>query len=142
MTPRGTIGRPAMIAVPAMVCLVLTLMLAASLLRTGLAAREVTREAERRLQADWLAEAGLERASARLAASEDYRGETWTLSPEDMGGADAGRVTIAIEEAGDRPGLTLAKVVAEFPAGGASVARSSRSVRMERVKRDDEGGAP
>jgi hypothetical protein len=134
-------GLPGMIAVPAMVCLVLAMMLAAALLRSGLAAREVARDSGRRMQADWLAESGIERAASRLLAHDDYAGETWTITAAEMGGIGEGRVTIAIEEAEGRAGRKLARVVAEYPAGGVLVARASRAVRIDRAKRD-EGGSP
>jgi hypothetical protein len=37
-------------------------------------------------QAEWLAESGLERAAARLAADTAYRGETWTIPAEEEKG--------------------------------------------------------
>ena len=51
----------------------------------GLAQRELARSQERRLQAEWLAESGAERAIARLATDRDYTGETWSLSAQDLG---------------------------------------------------------
>src|SRR5580704_14652573 len=50
-----------------------------------------SRQAEHRLQADWLAESGLDRAAARLAANRGYRGEDWTIAPAELSSADGGR---------------------------------------------------
>ena len=48
-------------------------------------ARAGRRSQERRLQAEWLAESGAQRAVARLARDHDYTGETWSLTARDLG---------------------------------------------------------
>ena len=42
------------------------------------------REQAFRHQARWLAEAGIERAAARLATEAEYRGETWQISAAEL----------------------------------------------------------
>ena len=51
----------------AVVCLLITL-ISGALLKVGLAQRDANRERERRLQAEWLAESGVDRALARLTS--------------------------------------------------------------------------
>jgi hypothetical protein len=105
------------IAIVVMVCLVVIAMLSGVLLRLGLAGREVIRGEERRLQAEWLAESGVARASARLAEAPAYPGETWERSAEQMAGPAPGLVTIAVETPDGKPNQRRVRVVAEYPRG-------------------------
>ncbi len=92
---------------------------------------ENNREGERRLQAEWLVESGLERARARLAADSSYAGETWTLGASDLGLPESpaivtgagngdrggGVVTITVDRSGqDRGGEC--RVQADYPRDG------------------------
>ena len=52
-------------------------MICGGLLRLVGSQRVLIRSEERTLQAEWLAESGVERAVARLAGDTSYRGETW-----------------------------------------------------------------
>jgi type II secretory pathway component PulK len=55
------------------------------------------------LQADFLVESGLERAAARLAAADDYQGETWELPQKDSGlAADASIVIEVVDRGGEK----------------------------------------
>jgi hypothetical protein len=67
------------------------------------------------VQAAWLAESGADRARARLAADRAYRGETWTLSADESGLADAAEVRIVAEPSADRPGRWKVQVEADYP---------------------------
>jgi type II secretory pathway component PulK len=95
-----------MISVAALVCLLVMTLICGSLLRTIQTQRALVRSEERRLQADWLAESGLERAYARLANDPAYRGETWTLPADQIGGTDAGSVTIGFAARPERGGVS------------------------------------
>ncbi len=53
--------------VAVLVCLIIVTLISGAVLKVGLAQRELARSQERRLQAEWLAESGIERAMARLA---------------------------------------------------------------------------
>ena len=75
----------------------------AGLLKVALARRAEVGAEERGLQADWLAESGLERASARLSAAGDYSGETWQIPAEELGGRASGTVAIRVEPVADHP---------------------------------------
>jgi hypothetical protein len=53
------------------------------------------------VQAQWLAEAALERAAARLRADAEYGGETWNISAVELGGEKAALVEIRVESVDD-----------------------------------------
>jgi Tfp pilus assembly protein PilX len=78
----------------------------------------------RRAQADWFAQAGLDRAVAQLAMTPDYTGETWTIAA--VAGQTA-TVTIAIDRRSDS---VLATVVAEYPVGNVRRARCRRELTL------------
>jgi Tfp pilus assembly protein PilX len=73
-------------------------LVAGALVTSLLASHRQSKRYAAELQAQWLAEAGLARASAQLAREADYTGETW---PAAVSGSesDAGLVTIRIEPA-------------------------------------------
>ena len=66
--------------VAVLVCLIIITMVGLAMLKLGRAQHDQVRTFERRLQAEWLAESGMERALARLASDGSYRGEIWSIS--------------------------------------------------------------
>src|SRR4051812_26209456 len=72
-----------------LVCLLISTMLLASLLKLALMHDGQSEHVLLRLQTAWLAESGLERAAERLAAGPAYNGETWTIKADRLGGLDA-----------------------------------------------------
>ena len=89
--------------------------------------RQQVRAAERRLQADWLAEAAVNRAAALLDKNSDYAGETWNLSAAELAGSDAAAIEIRVAPVTDRPERRSIQVAADFPAD--SLQHSSRDKR-------------
>jgi Tfp pilus assembly protein PilX len=81
---RHSAPRRGAILVMALVCLVILGVLQVLLVQAAVARRRLSAEQAHRHQARWLAEAGIERAAARLAAEADYRGETWQVSAEEL----------------------------------------------------------
>jgi hypothetical protein len=76
------------------------------------AARRMLRNRENRLQADWLARAGVELASARLQTDpKDYRRQTIELLPN-------GRIEIEVTTTGEVPDTFEVSSVASYPADG------------------------
>src|SRR5688500_15085523 len=73
-------------------------LVAGALVKSLLLSHRQSRRYAEELQAQWLAEAGLARATAQLAASKDYTGETWQAAVNDE---DFGQVTIRIKPAAD-----------------------------------------
>ena len=128
--PSGTRRRGAVL-MTVMVCLALALAIGAAALRAGVARRGVAKGEERRLQAAWLAESGLERASARLAEAPDYDGETWEVPADDLGGRDAGAVLIRVEPAEGQPRRRLVRVRADYPTDPSRRARVSKSATID-----------
>jgi Tfp pilus assembly protein PilX len=117
----------------AMICaLLVTLMLGSMLKITMIRAREA-RHREQALQADWLAEAALERARAMLTAQSDYAGETWTIEPQTLGGQYGGSVTIAVAAIPENPRARAVTVQADYPAEQTQRIRKSKQVEMTLV---------
>ena len=79
-----------MTVVAVLVCLIILTLISGAVLKVSVAQRELARSQERRLQAEWLAESGAERALARLARDRDYTGETWSLGARRPGPERAG----------------------------------------------------
>lgn len=81
-SPRRSTKRPGMALLLALGILALAGLLAATLLTALAAARQSQRVGHERAQAQWLVEAGLQRAAARRALDAGYRGETWHIDAE------------------------------------------------------------
>ena len=128
----GRRGDSGLIAVVMVVALVVIALIGGALLRVAAARRAQVRMEERRLQADWLAESGLERASARLAGDAGYLGETWQVPPAELGGPWGATVSIAVEAVPDRPDRRLVRVRAEYPREAQRRARRTVQAIMRR----------
>lgn len=131
--------RRGLTAVAVLICLLIITMIGAALLRLGVARRDEGRAQERRVQAEWLAQAGLGRALHRLAEGPDYAGESWKLSAADLGLAASGSpgrdpaavVAIAIERPAGAAGRRLIKVQADFPPDPPRRARHSLQMLVD-----------
>ncbi len=123
--------RRGLVSVAALIGLIIIGLVCAGLLKVATGRRSEVATEERRLQADWLAESGLERASARLAEPGDYAGETWEVPAEDLGGRGAGTVAIRVEPIADRPGRWRVRVRADYPSGSALRARRTREMILQ-----------
>lgn len=112
----------------AMICLLLTSGLLATLLKMAALSRKAAQMEIHSLEAEWLAESALDRAAAKLSGDANYQGETWAIKAEDLGGHHAAQVVIAVK-AGDQTHLREVEAVARFPIGGPrSVKRTKRLV--------------
>jgi hypothetical protein len=127
--------------VAVLVCLLIVTMISGALLRIGVAHRDFVRGQERKLQAEWLAQSGIDRALARLATQPDYRGETWKLTPRDLSLSEpdstssgpAALVHIAVERS-ENAGTAqrrLIKVQADYPPDAPLRARHSTQILVE-----------
>jgi hypothetical protein len=117
------------IMIGAAICLLLATMLLASALKLASTGRRQVRQDQLRMQANWLAEAGLERAAARLEAEAGYQGETWKIAANDLDGQHAGQVVIKVDPAEDAEDLRTVIVEASYPAGATpSATRTRRSI--------------
>jgi hypothetical protein len=68
------------------------------------------RRAAQRVQASWLAEAGVRRAAAQVIANPDYQGEEWSIAAEELGQSYAAVVILRIEPSAD---ADASQIVAE-----------------------------
>ncbi len=84
-------------------------------MQTNLAARAEVRRAAARLQAEYLATAGMELAQARLSGDPGYAGETWQVPAEELGGRDRAEVRIEIANVAEQPEQRKIVVVATYP---------------------------
>ncbi len=131
MTARpGKCRRRAFVAAVVVVVLFLLVLLGGGLLRVVWLRHSELRGAERRLQAEWLAESALDRAVARLAAEPDYRGETWSIPAESLNGRAAAAVRIEVRPAPDQPEHRVLSVRADYRASGTRRARQSREITI------------
>ncbi len=108
---------------------VATLLLGGMLKSTLLTKRQIRVERHLR-QAEWLVQAGAERAAFRLARDGEYEGEQWSLAADAIVGTDPGSVSISVsQESTDQASV---RVVAEYPAGSVASIRRSREFFIDR----------
>jgi hypothetical protein len=131
--------RQGITTVAVLACLVFVTLISGVLLKVGIAYRDHVRAQERKLQADWLAQSGIERALARLADKADYTGETWTISKNDLDADSAPReesgpaalVTIRVERPGGSADRRMIKVQADIPPEPSRRIRHTNQVLVE-----------
>jgi hypothetical protein len=129
------------------VCLAVVMALLGSLLKSTLLTRQRVRQEQQLRQAEWLIEAGLERARFRLAGEERYSGETWRLPAGRLETGQPGDVSIEVLPAADRDdrgpderGFTRVRISAAYPAEGPYSIRRSRTFRISDAMVDDVEG--
>lgn len=122
-----TVPRRGTVLLVAMVCLSLVTLVLGGLLRLAVAHRRQVQQAHTLRQAEWLAEAGVERAAHRLSADPNYAGETWRLDEDDLGTGHAGQVVIAV---GPEPsgGRRPVRVEATYPVASRRFSRRTIQV--------------
>jgi len=127
-------SRRGLTSVAVMVLLFVIALISASLVKLVGTYRERSRANERVMQAELLADAGLDRAFARLADQPDYAGERWEVPAEALGlpsapdgAGPAAVVTIRVERA-EPGGARSVRVQADYPPDPPRRARSSRDV--------------
>ncbi len=119
-----------------LVCLIIITLVSGAVLKIGLAQRELAHAQERRLQAEWLAESGAQRALARLAVDSTYTGETWTVSTDDLGqneksAESAGNVAIAVDSVAADSGRRRVRITADYPRDPPLRARNTREFMID-----------
>jgi len=116
-----------------LICVVASLavaaVLAAAMLKSTLLTMRQIRTEGRLRQAQWLVQAGAERAAFRLTSDPEYTGEQWSLTADAIVGTDPGLVTISVT----RPSKDRAsvRVVAEYPSGEATSIRRTRDFLVD-----------
>ena len=121
-------GRRGLVSVAVLIALIIIGIICAALLKVALARRAEVGLEERRIQAGWLAESGVERALARLSASSDYTGESWEVPAEEFGGRGAATVAIRVERVSNVPNRLKVHVQADYPNGSNLRCRQARDI--------------
>jgi len=116
MNRRRNRHRDAFVLIGVLLSLGVVSVLVLGWIRSGIERRDQARQAEQRLQADWLAESGLERAVARLASKPDYKGEAWNIAAAELASSDDARVEIRVTEVAGGEAARQVTVVADYPA--------------------------
>jgi hypothetical protein len=118
----------------ALVCMAAAGVIVLSLLQLAVAQRGAIQLETWEIQAAWMAESGLDRAAARLAADPKYRGEVWTVPAEVFGGEDSAVVRIEVDSLANEPNRRKVRVQADFPEQPQHHARQSREadIRLQR----------
>ncbi len=114
-----------------LVCLGIAAVVLVTILKMAAAEQQMLRKRQWHVQAAWLAESGLERAAARLAADPEYRGESWAIGPELLGSRHAGTVSISIETIAGQPKRRAVRVVADYPNQLPNQMRCSRETVLD-----------
>jgi len=147
--------RRALTSIAVLVCLIVITLIGASLLKVALAQRSQTGVEERRLQSEWLAESGLDRALARLSADRNYSGEEWSIFAEDLSlsaGVQAGQpagaaarpvalVKINVDRPAENPNRRGIRVRADYPLDPPTRSRHTKHVLID-LEPDKPGVAP
>ncbi len=123
--------RRGLVSVVLVAALLILAIVSAGLLRLAFLRKADLAMSERRLQAEWLVESGLDRTSARLGSKRDFTGETWTIPAAELGGRAEGVVTIAVEPVAGLANRRTIRVQADYPKAGDRRARHSRALTIE-----------
>jgi type II secretory pathway pseudopilin PulG len=123
-------NRRGAVLIIAIICAVLVTLMLGTMVKITLTRAQQARHRERALQADWLAEAGLERAQAMLTSQPGYTGETWAIETETLGGPYSGVVTITIEAVPENTNARNVRIQADYPAGQTERIRKSKQVEI------------
>ena len=126
----GTSNRRGYMLLVVMICLLLVSLVSTSVLRTASLQYKQVRNQELEEQATWLAEAGIERAAARLIRNPAYTGETWQIT---IAGADkpmSASVAISITAQIETQPAKSVTVVAVYPTDRQQRAQVTKSVTI------------
>jgi len=124
-------NRRGVVLIMVMVALGLAAVIGGALLQLVGMERSLLAAREQESQARWLAESGVERAAAKLAADLEYSGETWSLADEELGGRGRGQVTIRVETVAADTNHRRVAVEAEFPSDATLPKRYMRQIEMK-----------
>lgn len=106
----------AVVIIP-LVCLILTLAIIGELLKQTSIELNQLKKSQQHLQATWLAEAAAQRTIRKLNENMTYSGETWLISPQEIGGTFSGEVVIELDRDSEQDHSTiLIRTKASYPA--------------------------
>jgi Tfp pilus assembly protein PilX len=107
-------GNRGAVLVVVMVCFALAAVLFVLVARQAIFSHQIAETQVWTIQAQWVAEAALERAAARLAANADYAGETWRIPAAELWGNEA-VAKIDVEKVANHANRRLVRVEADYP---------------------------
>lgn len=125
-----TDSRRGLVSVAMLIGLIILSLVAASLLKVGLARRTLAKIEEHQLQAEVLADSGVSRALARSDGDPQYEGEVWEIPREELGDRGGARVTITVKPDPDQPDVRQVVVVADYRAASPGPIRQTRTLRL------------
>jgi len=121
--------RSGSLLIPVMAVLTLLMMLLGVWLKNLAMGRQEIRQQQHQVQADYLVQSAVNRATARLHADAAYAGETWQIEPQALSGNDPVSVIIKVESVADRPQERLVQARVQLPSQG-----PARTQRTQKTK--------
>lgn len=118
---RAIVPRRGAVMLLVIVMLFVATLLMGTIVEGVLRGRRQLRQEQRRLQAHWLADAGLQRARHKLRTTPDYGGDTWRVSGPDASGE--AEIVTTVTGPSDAKQLT---VVVDYPLGSPARVRVRR----------------
>ncbi len=125
MQSSTTYRRRGILILAVLACLALVTVLAGVWLRMLALERQQARSQQAVLQAEYLAESAIQRATTQLASSADYRGETWQPAANAL--ATPAKVIIEVEPDKDNPQARSIRISAELVGKGPSQVRRRKT---------------
>lgn len=128
---RGTLRsvrfrRSGAVLIAALLCVLIVTTILGAMIEGTLHIRRQFRNERNHRQAEFLLQAGIDRAAYQLATNTNYQGETWLLPGASIAGRGAGQVTISTSRSSPSQPSQVT-VVAEYPSGSArSIRRTSK----------------
>jgi type II secretory pathway component PulK len=122
--------RCGMALIAALVALAVTSAVFAGILAGAATLRRQVRTHREQAQVRYLVDAGIQRAIARLRDSSSYRGETWLVPADQLGGSSPAEVVIQLSERENDPEKIEIAVRAEYPQNEFRRVRESRTVTV------------
>jgi hypothetical protein len=122
--------RRAVVLMSVLVCMAIAMVLFLAWLKTAAMERKQLSAQQDRLQAELLADAGLDRAAAQLQSKGDYSGEIWQIGAEAFAGRGAATVTIQVKPLEENDTSHIVQAVAEYPVGTDTRVRRSKQITI------------
>ena len=131
-------SRRGTIVIIAMIALLLASAMGLALIKTSLAERKLVLQSQHRLQAQWLTEAGIERAVVQYRLNPNYDKETWIVPDSLLDEGEACTIAIKIHAASlDKDSqLVRVTVFTDFMTGDFQRIRDRKSVDIPEVEAD------
>lgn len=137
---RALSRRAGFAAVVVLVVFAVVMSLCGAWLKNAMTSARQQRLSEERLQAAWLAEAGVRRGAARWTADAGYAGEEWRLSGEEISRPAGAVVIIRIEPIEDEPNQVQIVARARYPHASPRV-RVTKRVNFQHPLADQENSS-